>query len=321
MPKKYLDSDGLARVWAKIKALIPTVNNATLTIKRNNTTIDSFTANAASDKTINITVPTSAADISALPASTKYGASIIVSLDTTNYQITTTLKDQDGNTLGTAQMIDLPVESVVVSGSYNATTKKVVLTLQNGSTIEFSVADLVAGLQTEITSTNKLSADLVDDSSATHKFVTSAQITKLNGIATGAEVNVQADWSVSDNTSDAFIKNKPSIPTKVSDLTNDAGYTTNTGNVTAAATLTANKFVVGDGSSAVKVSTMQPATSSTTWSASSDVYVPTMKAISTYVTGRGYITDAGVTSFNGLTGAVTYEPPELSNAEIDAICV
>lgn len=36
--------------------------------------------------------------------------------------------------------------------------------------------------------------------------------TKLDGIATGAEVNVQADWNVIDPSSDAFIKNKPNIP-------------------------------------------------------------------------------------------------------------
>lgn len=50
-------------------------------------------------------------------------------------------------------------------------------------------------------------------------------------IATG-ENNVQSDWNVTDTTSDAYIKNKPTIPAKVSDLTNDAGYTTNTGTVT-----------------------------------------------------------------------------------------
>lgn len=49
---------------------------------------------------------------------------------------------------------------------------------------------------------------------------------KLAGIATGAEVNVQSDWSVTDSTSDAFIKSKPSIPTKTSDITNDSGYIT-----------------------------------------------------------------------------------------------
>ena len=44
---------------------------------------------------------------------------------------------------------------------------------------------------------------------------------KLNGIATGAEVNVQSDWSVTSTSSDAYIKNKP---TKVSDFTNDSGF-------------------------------------------------------------------------------------------------
>lgn len=44
---------------------------------------------------------------------------------------------------------------------------------------------------------------------------------KLNGIATGAEVNVQSDWSVTSTSSDAYIKNKP---TKVSQFTNDSGF-------------------------------------------------------------------------------------------------
>lgn len=191
----------------------PTIGNATLTIQKNGTSAGTFTANATSNKTINITVPTTAADVSALPASTKYGASIAVSINTTDYKVTTTLKDQDGNTLGTAQVIDLPLESVVVNGSYDNTNKKIVLTLQNGNTIDIPVADLVAGLQSEITSSNKLSSDLVDDTNHTHKFVTAAQITKLNGIAAGAEVNVQSDWDQTTTTADDYIKNKPSLAT------------------------------------------------------------------------------------------------------------
>lgn len=53
---------------------------------------------------------------------------------------------------------------------------------------------------------------------------TTAEKTKLSGIATGAEVNVQSDWSVSDSSSDAYIAHKPTIPTKTSDLTNDSGF-------------------------------------------------------------------------------------------------
>ena len=40
------------------KSAIPTVNNATLTIQKNGTTVNTFTANASSDVTANITVPT-----------------------------------------------------------------------------------------------------------------------------------------------------------------------------------------------------------------------------------------------------------------------
>ena len=41
---------------------------------------------------------------------------------------------------------------------------------------------------------------------------TTEEKTKLSGIESGAEVNVQADWNQSDNTKDDYINNKPSIP-------------------------------------------------------------------------------------------------------------
>lgn len=53
---------------------------------------------------------------------------------------------------------------------------------------------------------------------------TTADKDKLAGIAAGAEVNVQSDWNVSDNTSDAFIKNKPTVPSATSQLTNDSNF-------------------------------------------------------------------------------------------------
>ena len=47
------------------KPTIPTVNNATLTIQKNGTSVSTFTSNASSDVTCNITVPTQASDIDA----------------------------------------------------------------------------------------------------------------------------------------------------------------------------------------------------------------------------------------------------------------
>lgn len=48
---------------------IPTVYDATLTIQKNGTSVKTFTANASSNVTANITVPSTAADVGAVPTS------------------------------------------------------------------------------------------------------------------------------------------------------------------------------------------------------------------------------------------------------------
>jgi len=198
----WTQTDTTADDYIKNKPTITDVNDAVLTIQKNGTAVGTFSANAATAATINITVPVDAADVDALPDTTKYGASMVLSIDSSTYVVTAALKDQDGNTLGKAQTIDLPLETVVVGGSYDDTTKKVILTLKNGNTIDFSVADLVAGLQTEITSTNKLDADLVDDTTSVHKFVTAAD---------------KADWNAKSDFSGSYndLTDKPTIPTPV----------------------------------------------------------------------------------------------------------
>ena len=111
---------------------------------------------------------------------TATGNNIQISIDSSTYVVTLNLKNSAGTVLSTGT-VDLPLESVVVNGSYDSTNKKVILTLQSGSTIEFSVADLVAGLQSEITSNNKLASDLVDDTNQANKFVTASEKQTWNG--------------------------------------------------------------------------------------------------------------------------------------------
>lgn len=48
---------------------------------------------------------------------------------------------------------------------------------------------------------------------------TTAEKNKLSGIATGAEVNVQADWNQTNTSADDYIKNKPEIPEGVEPAT------------------------------------------------------------------------------------------------------
>lgn len=51
-----------------------------------------------------------------------------------------------------------------------------------------------------------------DATTSTSGLMSATDKSKLNGIASGAEVNVQSDWNQADNTADDYIKNKPSIP-------------------------------------------------------------------------------------------------------------
>ena len=66
-----------------------------------------------------------------------------------------------------------------------------------------------------------LKVDKVDGKGLSTNDYTTAEKTKLGGIETGAEVNVQPDWDQSSNAAKDFIKNKP---TDLGDFTNNAGY-------------------------------------------------------------------------------------------------
>lgn len=68
--------------------------------------------------------------------------------------------------------------------------------------------------------------DLVEDGDYVHtdNNYTNSEKSKLEGIESGAEANVQSDWNEADNTKDDFIKNKPSIPTALKDLRDDSTH-------------------------------------------------------------------------------------------------
>lgn len=175
---KGLNSD-VVLTAADVNALpastvIPTVNDATLTIQKNGTTVTTFTANSSQNATANISVPTKVSDLT--------------------------------NDLSFVEETDLA--DVAFSGAY---------------------AD-ITGTPYIPTKTSDLTndSDFVSDANYVHtdNNFTTALKNKLNGIATGAEVNVQSDWDITDASSDAFIKNKPAVPTKTSDITNDSGFIT-----------------------------------------------------------------------------------------------
>lgn len=63
--------------------------------------------------------------------------------------------------------------------------------------------------------------DKIDGKGLSSNDFTDADVSKLSGIAAGAEVNVQADWDEEDASSDAYIQNKPYIPAPI--ITSSSG--------------------------------------------------------------------------------------------------
>lgn len=107
---------------------------------------------------------------------------ISMTIDPSTYVMTTQLIDGKGGNVGSPATIDLPLESMVVGGKYDEENKSIILTLKNGQTVEFSVADLVAGLQSEITPQNPLSADLISETQ-NKQFVTEDEKADINNIS------------------------------------------------------------------------------------------------------------------------------------------
>lgn len=64
---------------------------------------------------------------------------------------------------------------------------------------------------------------LADSTNSKAGLMSPTEKSKLAGIASGAEVNVQSNWTQTTTTADDYIKNKP---TNLSDFTNDSGFIT-----------------------------------------------------------------------------------------------
>ena len=86
------------------KPTIPTVNNGTLTIQKNGTTVDSFTANSASNVTVDITVPTKTSDLTNDSGFLGESEERVISaaLNDLNDSVNDCLNNDDGEVISTA---------------------------------------------------------------------------------------------------------------------------------------------------------------------------------------------------------------------------
>ncbi len=229
--------------------VIPTVNDATLTIQKNGTTVGTFTANSASNQTANITVPVDTSDLNndgdgQSPFATEdyvdlnggkidtievngtaqpiVNKTVDITVPTKTSDLT---NDGDGNStyvetddLGAAafsnQYADLDGLPTI------PTVNDATLTIQKNGT---DVATFTANSSTNQTANITVPTDTADLTNGAG-FITSSA---LSNYYTKSETYSQGEVN--------NLINSLSIPTKTSDLTNDSGFITLTDIPTASA--------------------------------------------------------------------------------------
>lgn len=131
--------------------------------------------------------------------------------------------------------VDIPIPTITKSGT--GETEKITITdgqnAYDAPTVD-AMEDYVSehggviqkiknnGTEMQIDSSDK-SVNFTNATTSANGLMSSTDKSKLDGVETGAEANVQSDWSQTTSSADDFIKNKP---TKLSDFTNDGDGTT-----------------------------------------------------------------------------------------------
>ena len=142
------------------------------------------------------------------------------------------LKGDTGETGDTGNTGNGIASVELTSGNHAAgTTDTYTITFTDATTTTFTVYNGANGegsgdMLASVYDPNAKNADAFSMANmvegTTNKIFTSTERTKLNGVAAGAEVNVNADWNASSG--DAQILNKPTIPTALSSLTDDSTH-------------------------------------------------------------------------------------------------
>ena len=221
---------------------IPTVNNANMVIQKNGTAVGTFTANQSSASTINITVPTTAADIGALPDTTTIGSGNV------------TIK-RNGTAIGTVNAnatansaidITVPTTAADIGALPDSTTiGEAFLTIKrNGTAIGSFGANATAATNIDITVPTKVS-ELTNDSSFISS-ISSSDVTTALGYTPYSSANPSGYQA---NVIETVKVNGTALtPTsKAIDITIPAAQTVGDGNMviqrngTAVGTFTANQ--------------------------------------------------------------------------------
>lgn len=228
---KGLNSD-VVLTAADVNALpastvIPTVNDATLTIQKNGTTVTTFTANSAQNATANISVPMDTSDLTngagyitsaAVPTNVSdlvNDAGYITASDYATNVTSGTIKVTGAFGLDMSNSGELK-GAVVSTSDYPSMWNDAVV---SKGTLENALSAKNYATQSDIPTVNDATLTIQKNGTNVATFTANS--------ATNQTANITVPTDTSDLTNGAGFITSAAVPTKTSDLTNDSGFVTN----------------------------------------------------------------------------------------------
>ena len=190
---------------------VPTVGNGTLTIQKNSTTIDSFTANATADKTINITVPTNTSDLT-------NGAGFITAAGVPGALAFMTAYNASSNKIATASDLSGKQDTIVFNTAYDATTNKAatMADIQTPPTI----GDATLTIQKNSTTVDTFTANATVNKTINITVPTNTnELTNGAGFITSSDVPTSITWNTAYNASSNKAATMSDVPAILSGTT------------------------------------------------------------------------------------------------------
>lgn len=192
---------------------IPTVNNAKLTIQKNGSTVKTFTANASSNVTANITVPTKTSELT----------------NDSGYTTNTGTVTSVNNVSPVNGNVTISIPAAQIQSDWNQTNTSSKDYIKNKPTIP-SVGNgtitITQGGTTKGSFTTNQSGNATISLDAGGGTATTVKINGTSITSSGvADIKTNGTYNSSSNKI-ATMSDLPTVPTNISSFTNDSGYIT-----------------------------------------------------------------------------------------------
>jgi len=210
-------ADDITFIQGSNVTLTTDTTNRTVTIAAKDTTYTfDGTYNSSTNKAATVSTVTNAiATLDGTVTGSAGSGKTITAFSQTDGKVSATFGDIS---ITKSQVSDFPTIPTVNNAKFSVKGDGTEVASTTANASSASSVDIVAGSNVTVTpdATNKKITIAAKDTTYSTATTSAAGLmsaddkTKLNGIAAGADVNVQSDWNATSG--DAFIKNKPTIP-------------------------------------------------------------------------------------------------------------